>query len=201
MCDNYPSQPINRQQDKHIYLSLLGSGSSVELAWSKAFMASLLVFFLPLALALVFSFTPSPVLGNGELTALLAIKSSLDPDGHFLASWSANGDHCGGSFEGVACNRHGMVANISLQGKGLTGRLSPAVSQLSSLSGLYLHYNSISGGIPKEISELTELSDLYLNVNNLSGGIPVEIGSMVSLQGSWECKNRVFSHEHCCLDL
>ncbi|KAF6152547.1 hypothetical protein GIB67_012994 [Kingdonia uniflora] len=122
------------------------------------------------------------VCGNAEVKALMEMKSSLDPENRFLSSWVSGGDPCSGSFEGVACNEHGKVANVSLQGKGLSGRVPSAVSQLKCLSGLYLHYNSLFGEIPKEISNLTELSDLYLNVNNLSGIIPHEIGNMVGLQ-------------------
>lgn len=113
----------------------------------------------------------------------MEIKSALDPENEFLKSWTNEGDPCSGSFEGVACNEHLKVANISLQGKGLTGKISPAVAGLKCLSGLYLHYNSLSGEIPKEISNLTELTDLYLNVNNLSGVIPSQIKNMASLQG------------------
>ncbi|KAL0329636.1 UNVERIFIED_CONTAM: Cysteine-rich receptor-like protein kinase [Sesamum radiatum] len=121
--------------------------------------------------------------GNAELRALMEMKSSLDPENKYLSSWTADGDPCGGAFEGVACNQHRKVANISLQGKGLTGKVPPAVAGLKCLSGLYLHYNSLSGEIPREIANLTELTDLYLNVNNLTGTIPPEIGSMASLQG------------------
>lgn len=114
----------------------------------------------------------------------MEIKLSLDPDNKFLKSWTNEGDPCNvGSFEGVVCNEHLKVSNISLQAKGLTGRLSPAVAGLKCLSGLYLHFNSLSGEIPKEISNLTELTDLYLNMNNLTGIIPPQIGNMASLQG------------------
>lgn len=111
------------------------------------------------------------------------MKASLDPEGHHLRSWTINGNPCGGSFEGVACNEKGQVANISLQGKGLPGKLSPAIAELKHLTGLYLHYNSLNGEIPREVANLTKLSDLYLNVNHLSGEIPPEIGRMESLQG------------------
>lgn len=111
------------------------------------------------------------------------MKASLDPESLYLPSWSINGDPCDGSFEGVACNEKGQVANISLQGKGLFGKLSAAIAGLKHLTGLYLHYNSLYGEIPREIGNLTELVDLYLNVNNLSGEIPREIASMENLQG------------------
>ncbi|KAG6782680.1 hypothetical protein POTOM_012091 [Populus tomentosa] len=128
---------------------------------------------------------------NTELQALMELKSALDPTNKYLKSWTSDGDPCSGLFEGVACNEHGNVANISLQGKGLSGTLSPAVAELKSLSGLYLHYNSLSGEIPKEIADLTELSDLYLNVNNISGSIPPEMGNMASLQVLELCCNHL----------
>ncbi|XP_028774127.1 probable leucine-rich repeat receptor-like protein kinase At1g35710 [Neltuma alba] len=131
------------------------------------------------------------VCGDTELRALMDIKAALDPKGHYLSSWTINGKLCGGSFEGVGCNEKGQVANISLQGKGLSGKLSPAIAELKQLTGLYLHYNSLQGTIPREIANLTNLSDMYLNVNNLSGEIPPEIGKMENLQVLQLCYNQL----------
>ena len=111
------------------------------------------------------------------------MKAALDPDEKYLSSWTINGDPCDRSFEGIGCNEKGQVANISLQGRGLSGKVSSAITGLKSLTGLYLHYNSLYGEIPREIANLTLLTDLYLNMNNLSGEIPSEIGKMGSLQG------------------
>ncbi|KAG9145074.1 hypothetical protein Leryth_018359 [Lithospermum erythrorhizon] len=121
----------------------------------------------------------------------MVIKASLDPENKHLSSWNIEGDPCSGAFEGVACNEHRKVSNITLQGKGLTGTLSAAISELKCLSGLYLHYNSLSGELPEEIGNLTELTDLYLNVNNLSGSIPPHLGSMTSLQVLQLCCNKL----------
>lgn len=132
-----------------------------------------------------------PISADTELRRLMEIKASLDPENKFLKTWQINGDPCGGSFEGVACNDRRKIANISLQGRGLAGKLPPAIGDLKSLSGLYLHYNSISGEIPAEIGNLTELVDLYLNVNNFSGIIPSEIGHMASLQVLDLCCNQL----------
>ncbi|KAL2325361.1 hypothetical protein Fmac_024419 [Flemingia macrophylla] len=134
---------------------------------------------------------PTWVCGNEELRTLIDMKSSLDPESRYLPSWTVHGDPCDGSFEGVACNEKGQVANISLQGKGLSGKLSPAIANLNHLTGLYLHYNSLNGEIPKEIANLTQLVDLYLNVNNLSGEIPREIPSMKNLQVLQLCYNQL----------
>lgn len=140
------------------------------------------IFLLPLSVLVVIS-TLRPVYGNAELEALMELKSSLDPENRFLRSWTKDGDPCSGLFLGVACNEHHKVANITLQGKGLSGKLSQAVADLKCLSGLYLHYNNLSGEIPREICNLTELTELYLDFNSLSGGIPSEIGNMAGLQG------------------
>ncbi|KAJ8632240.1 hypothetical protein MRB53_025576 [Persea americana] len=144
--------------------------------------------FLSFLLAFAFLGTVS---GNAELKALMEMKLALDPKGRILSSWIEEGDPRNGSFEGVACNEHGKVTNISLQGKGLSGSVPPAISGLRSLTGLYLHYNSLNGEIPREISNLTELVDLYLNVNNITGNIPAEIGNMGNLQVLQLCYNQL----------
>uniref|UniRef100_A0A6M2EDD3 Protein kinase domain-containing protein n=1 Tax=Populus davidiana TaxID=266767 RepID=A0A6M2EDD3_9ROSI len=133
---------------------------------------------------------PNWVLANTEIRALMDMKAALDPENRYLTSWTINGSPCDGSFEGVACNEKGQVANISLQGKGLYGKVSPAIAGLKHLTGLYLHFNSLYGDVPREIANLTELSDLYLNVNNLSGEIPPGIGNMANLQVLQLCYNQ-----------
>lgn len=127
--------------------------------------------------------TPTFAETGSTLSILLSIKVSLDPLGNILSSWSPNATDPCASFQGIACNEHGQVNNISLQGKGLSGQIPPEIGQLKSLSGLYLHFNQLHGAVPKEIADLTELSDLYLNMNDLSGEIPSELGKMSSLQG------------------
>ncbi|GAB2217603.1 hypothetical protein Drorol1_Dr00000802 [Drosera rotundifolia] len=133
-----------------------------------------------------------------ELEALLEIKASLDPHNAHLSSWTKEAGHpCSNAttiaaFEGVACDEGGhVVVNISLQGRGLTGSLSPAIGQLRSLTGLYLHFNALTGHIPKEIGNLTRLTDLYLNVNNFTGSIPHQIVTMSSLQVLQLCYNQL----------
>ena len=134
------------------------------------------------AAAAASSSTPSR---NAELDALMELKAALDPSGRALASWARGGDPCGRGdyFEGVTCDARGRVATISLQGKGLSGTVPPAVAMLPALTGLYLHYNNLGGEIPRELGGLPDLAELYLGVNHLSGAIPVELGRLGSLQG------------------
>lgn len=153
---------------------------------SMGFFVSLL----SLLLALAMGGSPT-VCDNSELRVLMSIKAELDPQNRLLASWTPTGDPCGGSFEGLACNENGQVANISLQSKGLFGKVPASIAGLRHLTGLYLHYNSLNGEIPTDIASLPQLSDLYLNVNNLSGDIPPEIGNMTSLQVLQLCYNQL----------
>lgn len=114
----------------------------------------------------------------------MQIKDSLDPDNRILTSWTPKSDPCSSdSFDGVACDENGLVANISLVGKRLQGKIPPAIGKLKSLTGLYLHFNDLNGEIPVEVSGLSQLRDLYLNMNSLSGLIPPQLGNMTSLQG------------------
>ncbi|KAE9617818.1 putative protein kinase RLK-Pelle-LRR-IV family [Lupinus albus] len=149
-----------------------------------------LLLYLLLKLQLFFIYVSPSLSSMTELDTLMAIKDSLDPENHVLMSWTPHVDPCSGAFEGVACNEQGLVANISLQGKGLSGTIPEAIASLKSLTGLYLHFNALNGMLPKEIASLTELSDLYLNVNNLSGDIPREIGNMSNLEVLQLCYNK-----------
>lgn len=139
-------------------------------------------------LLLLLALAPGAVpASDTEVRALLALGAALDPTHRLLPSWLPGRDPCsapGSGFQGVACDARGAVANVSLQGKGLAGTLTPAVAGLRKLTGLYLHYNKLRGGIPRELAALSELTDLYLDVNSFSGPIPPEIGAMASLQGT-----------------
>jgi len=152
------------------------------------------LFTLPLLnLLLLLLSIPAALARNAEdVRALAALRRALDPAGRVLGSWNPSGDPCGGSFLGVTCDPAGRVTAVSLQGRGLSGSLPPAVAGLRRLQGLYLHYNGIKGPIPREIGKLSELADLYLDVNHLTGPVPVEIAAMVNLQGGVFCFHASF---------
>ncbi|CAL5036539.1 unnamed protein product [Urochloa decumbens] len=141
--------------------------------------ASLFRFTLPL---LLLSILAASARNEEDARALAALKRALDPSGRVLGSWTPSGNPCGSSFVGVTCDPAGRVTAVSLQGRGLSGSLTPAVAGLQRLQGLYLHYNGIKGPIPREIGKLSELTDLYLDVNHLTGPVPVEIAAMTNLQ-------------------
>ena len=89
------------------------------------------LFTLPLLNLLLLLSIPAASARNAEdARALAALRRALDPAGRVLGSWNPSGDPCGGSFVGVTCNPAGRVTAVSLQGRGLSGSLPPAVAGL-----------------------------------------------------------------------
>ncbi|KAK3163904.1 hypothetical protein QOZ80_1AG0009960 [Eleusine coracana subsp. coracana] len=92
----------------------------------------------------------------GDEAALLAFKAAAYSDA--LASWnrSTAGGFC--SWEGVRCGRrHQRVVALRLPSYGLTGVLSPAIGNLTSLRTLNLSKNGFSGDIPASLGRLYHL--------------------------------------------
>ncbi|CAD6239755.1 unnamed protein product [Miscanthus lutarioriparius] len=122
---------------------------------------------------------------DDEEAALLAFKATAISNGHNdpLASWnrSATGGYC--SWEGVRCRgtRHRRVVALSLPSHGLTGVLSPAIGNLSSLRTLDLTSNGFSGNIPASLGRLHRLHTLNLTRNAFSGLLPANLSSCTSL--------------------
>lgn len=73
------------------------------------------------------------------------------------------------------------VRGLRLWGRGLDGRLSPELGDLSELRILRLGINQLRGPIPAELGNLRHLQTLHLDGNELTGTIPVELGSLSNL--------------------
>ncbi|KAI3986924.1 hypothetical protein MKX01_014625 [Papaver californicum] len=118
----------------------------------------------------------------GDHDALQGIKNGLvDPYG-YLKSWNdSNSGACSGKWVGIKCVQ-GQVIVIQLPWKGLSGRLSEKIGQLSALRKINFHHNSITGMIPNSIGLLRNLRGVHLFNNKFSGSIPVSIGSCPMLQ-------------------
>ncbi|RLM92572.1 LRR receptor-like serine/threonine-protein kinase EFR isoform X3 [Panicum miliaceum] len=120
-----------------------------------------------------------PAQANDE-AALLAFKAAaIGGGGHgdALASWNGStGGFC--SWEGVRCGtKRRRVVSLSLPSQGLTGALSPAVGNLSSLRLLNLSSNwFISGGIPASLGRLHRLQALDLSNNAFSEDMSARVG-------------------------
>nr|CAB3472182.1 unnamed protein product [Digitaria exilis] len=126
-------------------------------------------------------FSAFPAAGADDEAALLAFKvAAVGGKSGVLASWnrSTDGGYC--SWEGVRCRGRRVVA-LSLPSYGLTGVLSPAVANLSSLRTLNLSSNALSGNIPASLGHLSRLHNLILSHNAFSGPIPANLSSCTSL--------------------
>ncbi|XP_073023469.1 uncharacterized protein [Primulina eburnea] len=142
---------------------------------------------------------------------LLDFKSGIraDPSG-LLSSWK-KGTYCC-TWLGVTCLSGQRVTAMSVAGQPnnatttLSGTISPSLSKLQFLDGVYLtdlknlsgpfpsflfslpkllyvyiENNKLSGPIPHNISKLTRLDVLSLEGNRFSGSIPSSIGNLVRL--------------------
>ncbi|TYG94439.1 hypothetical protein ES288_A11G188800v1 [Gossypium darwinii] len=118
---------------------------------------------------------------NDEALALLSFKQSLDNDtGSYLINWnSSDPNPC--SWHGVSC-RNQKVHALIVPNIGLSGYLSPALSNLSSIRHVNLENNSFRGTLPTELFGATRLKSLVVSGNSLYGSLPSQVGNVKNLQ-------------------
>ncbi|XP_048537281.1 receptor-like protein 2 [Triticum urartu] len=68
-----------------------------------------------------------------------------------------------------ACNGDGAVTEISLASKGLEGRISPSLADLTGLLHVNLSHNSFSSGLPLELMSSSSIIALDVSFNRLNG--------------------------------
>ncbi|XAR55691.1 hypothetical protein NMG60_11035859 [Bertholletia excelsa] len=131
---------------------------------------------------------------------LLTFKSGVtaDPSG-ILESWKQGSDCC--SWNGVGCDGDNKrVTTLSLIGQPdkpnsfLSGILSPSLSKLSFLNGIYLqNLQNITGPFPTDIIfSLPKLQFVYIENSKLSGRLPANIGNLTQL-GAFSVAGNRFS--------
>ncbi|KAG8651855.1 hypothetical protein MANES_06G031500v8 [Manihot esculenta] len=116
-----------------------------------------------------------------ERASLLSFKSgiTLDPEGA-LESWNSNIHVC--NWTRVKCNNSSnQILQLDLSDLSLSGRISPALSNISSLLVLDLSRNFFEGHIPAELGQLSKLRQLSLSWNLLEGNVPSELGFLRQL--------------------
>ncbi|KAL1808084.1 hypothetical protein ACET3Z_025074 [Daucus carota] len=123
-----------------------------------------------------------------QVSALLAVKSSLIDQHNHLNNWNKGRDPCASNWTGVVCfqtsgpDGYLHVREILLLNRNLSGSLAPELGQLSSLQILDFMWNELTGSIPKELGKLSSLQLLLLNGNRLSGYLPEELGNLPHLR-------------------
>ncbi|KAB8085899.1 hypothetical protein EE612_008925 [Oryza sativa] len=123
-------------------------------------------FNLAFALLLLLSLaSPTSSCTEQERSSLLQFLSSLSSDGGLAVSWWNAADCC--KWEGVTCSADGTVTDVSLASKGLEGRISPSLGNLTGLLRLNLSHNSLSGGLPLELMASSSITVLDISFNLL----------------------------------
>ncbi|CAL8130542.1 unnamed protein product [Prunus armeniaca] len=113
-----------------------------------------------------------------EALLSLASKVSSSPP----LNWSASTDCC--LWEGILCNQDDQrVICASLPGRGLSGVISPYITNLTYLTHLNLSWNSLLGPLPDDLfSSLRHLQVLYLSFNHLVGQLSPSSSQTTALQ-------------------
>ncbi|MCD9638855.1 Receptor-like kinase tmk4 [Datura stramonium] len=112
--------------------------------------------------------TPGPC--DPQVTTLLAVAAGFGYPVHLADSWKGN-DPCNG-WTSIRCDGQSKKVDVVTFGKQhLSGFISPAFANLTSLRTLLLNDNNLSGSIPESLTTLPMLQTLDVSNNNLSGPI------------------------------
>ncbi|WVZ77882.1 hypothetical protein U9M48_025683 [Paspalum notatum var. saurae] len=103
-----------------------------------------------------------------ERTSLLQFLTGLSQDAGLTKLWQST-DCC--KWQGITCNQNGTVAAVSLPYRGLEGRISQSLGNLTNLQHLNLSYNSLSGGLPLGLVSSSSIIVLDVSFNLLSGDL------------------------------
>ncbi|XBH81636.1 hypothetical protein VPH35_107159 [Triticum aestivum] len=147
-----------------------------------------------------------------DMISLLDFKRAITNDSRqALRSWHGSVPLC--SWEGVHCSS-GRVTKLYLSKRGLLGRISPSLGNLTFLRTLDLSKNgftgelpplnrlhrleyldlgnnSLQGTIPNTLTNCSKLWSLDLSANLLMGEIPLGIGRLSNLRKVWLSSNNL----------
>ncbi|KAF1860988.1 hypothetical protein Lal_00000403 [Lupinus albus] len=126
------------------------------------------------------------ILDPVDFLSLQSIRKDLEdmPGSNFFSSWDFTAEPC--TFSGVYCDSDKVIAlNLGdprAGSPGLTGRLSPAIGNLSSLAEFTVVPGRIYGALPRSLAYLKNLRFLGVNRNFISGEIPAGLGDLRHLR-------------------
>ncbi|KAM0847835.1 hypothetical protein ACQ4PT_054773 [Festuca glaucescens] len=116
-----------------------------------------------------------------DRSVLLIFKAGVtgDPIGALTGWGSPHVCH----WTGVACDAvtH-RVVKLTLSKQNLTGKVFPALGNLSHLKTLDLSGNHFAGSVPPELGNLSRLRCLDLSDNFFAGAVPPQLGKLTQLQ-------------------
>ncbi|XP_077210570.1 leucine-rich repeat (LRR) family protein [Tasmannia lanceolata] len=155
-----------------------------------------LLFFLVILLLSSSAHSNSPpqqtlLLNPSDLSALSQIKNDLQTS-NFLSTWNFSSPSPCTSFSGLICSLDPTTQTLKVSsltlGTGLagdspslTGKLSPAIANLTALSEFIVHSGGIYGTIPSQLGYLTQLQFISITNNLISGPIPFSFSNLLNL--------------------
>lgn len=122
---------------------------------------------------------------DSQRNILLRLKNSTNYNIYSstkLAKWSeASFEYC--DWEGVSCDKEGIVVGLSLQNEGISDGLDDesALFDLQHLESLDLSFNVFNSLIPSRIGDLLSLKLLNLSAAGFVGQIPREMSRLTKL--------------------
>ncbi|KAL6873699.1 hypothetical protein ACP4OV_013781 [Aristida adscensionis] len=126
--------------------------------------------FLGLAVLLLLTFPSSTSsCTKQEQSILLDFLAELSDsgDGGLSKSWMHGTDCC--TWEGITCRGDNTVMDVSLASKGLAGRISTSLGNLTMLMHLNLSHNYLHGSLPMELVLHSTMVVLDVSFNHLTG--------------------------------
>lgn len=113
--------------------------------------------------------------------ALLSLSLAFKVSSPLNWSVSVSSDCC--LWEGILCGPDDRVVHLWLPGRGLSGSISPAITNLTYLTHLNLSHNSLLGPLPDGLfSSLFRLQVLDLSFNRINGQLPISSNETSNLQ-------------------
>ncbi|KAK4478789.1 hypothetical protein RD792_014288 [Penstemon davidsonii] len=106
-----------------------------------------------------------------DVMALLEFLDGMNYPSRLVGSWLGN-NPCQESWLGVGCDVNGKIITLNLPNSKLSGTLSPSITDIDSLTHIYLQSNNISGPIPSNWTSLKSLTLLDLSKNDISPPLP-----------------------------
>ncbi|CAO2037203.1 unnamed protein product [Urochloa humidicola] len=126
--------------------------------------------FLGFAVLLLISLvTPTSSCTEQEKNSLLQFLAGLSQDAGLTKLWQEGKDCC--EWEGIICNRNRTVIEVSLESRGLEGRIAPSLGNLTGLQSLNLSCNFLYGGLPLELVSSSSIMVLDVSFNQLNGDL------------------------------
>ncbi|XP_039117790.1 leucine-rich repeat receptor-like serine/threonine-protein kinase BAM3 [Dioscorea cayenensis subsp. rotundata] len=143
--------------------------------------------FLPIIFILFLNTCPTTALHSSltkQASILVLFKQYLHTPNSILKTWNIANAPSLCSWTGVRCDESTKttVVSLDISNLNITGIISPAISELNSLTYLSVAGNLLSGEFPSSIANLQSLRHLNISNNQFNGTLSWNFSSMLNLE-------------------